>query len=111
MAILHIQKRDNPFAMIDRACLDDARLSWKARGILAYLLSKPDTWEVRTTDLVARSDHDGRDAIRAALRELVTCGYAELQPIQGEDGRMHGKKYLISEIPHGQGANPLGIPE
>jgi len=110
MAILHIQKRDNPFVMIDKACLEDSRLSWKARGILAYLLSKPDNWKVMTCDLVAKSDRDGRDAVLSALRELIEHGYAELQPIQGEDGRMQGKKYLISEVPRDKAANPLGIP-
>ena len=31
--------------------IDDTRLSWAARGMLAYLLSRPAHWEVRVTDL------------------------------------------------------------
>ena len=96
--------------MIDKACLNDTRLSWKARGILAYLLSKPDDWEVLTTDLLVNSDHDGVTAVRSAMKELVDCGYAELQSIQGQDGRMLGRRYIISEISRTEGVNPLGIP-
>ena len=110
MAIIHIDKHDNPYVMIDKKCLEDSHLSWKARGILAYLLSKPKDWEVLTCDLVAKSDNEGRAAIRSAMRELVACGYAALQPIQGEDGRMHGKRYTVSETCRDSLANPLGIP-
>lgn len=66
---------DGPFvaAFIDTA-LRDPRLSWKAKGIAAYLLSKPKGWRIWTADLIKRST-DGRDAVLTGLAELETCGY------------------------------------
>ena len=39
--VIRVRKRPNNFVMIDKTFLEDDRLSFKAKGILAYLLSKP----------------------------------------------------------------------
>ena len=54
--------------------LRDPRLSWKAKGLAAYLLSKPPGWKIWTSDLIRRST-DGRDAVLSGLAELEQCGY------------------------------------
>ena len=70
----------DPFARIPNELLSDARLSWKAKGILAYLCGKPDGWKMRVSD-IAKQSTDGKHAIRAALNELRALGYAEyIQP-------------------------------
>jgi len=38
--IVRTPNRDR-FTIIDKRALEDDRLSWRARGLLAYLLSKP----------------------------------------------------------------------
>jgi hypothetical protein len=88
--IHRITKRDNPFAQIDKRMLGDYRLSWRAKGILSYLLSKPDNWIVRSEEIQSRAT-EGRDAIRAAMKELAKFGYAEL--VNTKDGR----EWLIRE--------------
>lgn len=75
--IIKIRKLENHFAQIDNRVLGDIRLSWKARGILAYLLSKPPNWSVRSED-VTKHGTDGRDAVRSAFAELAKAGYAVL---------------------------------
>ena len=55
MSIVRIQKRKNPYVQIDHRPLNDERLTWEARGVLGYLLSKPDTWEVNIKDLANKS--------------------------------------------------------
>jgi hypothetical protein len=65
---------DNPYCPIARATLQDKKLSWAARGVLGYLLSKPDDWEVAVPDLLKNGDL-GRDGIRAVLKELSAAGY------------------------------------
>ncbi|MFB6272166.1 MAG: hypothetical protein ABEL51_04630 [Salinibacter sp.] len=73
--ILRTQKdRDHPFVILDKTGLDDPRLSWKAKGLLAYLISKPDDWQVRLHELINAST-DGRDATKSGLAELDECGY------------------------------------
>lgn len=96
MSIVRIQKRENPYAQIDKTCLDDISLSWKAKGVLTYLLSKPDKWKVNIDDLKNKST-DGRDAIYSALKELRDAGYAELVNSFDENNKLLGKEWIIHE--------------
>ena len=96
--IVKIKKRENPFAMIDRTALEDSRLSWRARGVLAYLLSKPDDWEVSVQNVINKGK-EGREAIRAVFRELSKFGYCELENVRSESGTLAGKRYVIYEQP------------
>ncbi len=74
-----LRKRTRPGTFIPRAVLRDRRLSFRARGILAHLLDRPAGWDVRAEALAAESDHDGRDKILSALRELGIAGYYRLE--------------------------------
>lgn len=98
MAIIHIKKRENPYTQIDKRCLEDCRLSWRARGILAYLLSKPDNWQVSVKD-IQLGGKEGREAVQAAMKELEKIGYARLESDRGQDGRVLGKRWVICEEP------------
>ena len=50
--IFRISKnKENPYVMMDRRPIENAELSWGAKGVLAYLLSRPDNWTVRLQDL------------------------------------------------------------
>lgn len=82
--------------MIDRAALEDSRLSWKARGILAYLLSKPDDWEVSVKE-IWKSGKEGRNVVQACMKELEEVGYAELKTIRDRKGKVVGKQWIIRE--------------
>lgn len=66
--------KDNPYFMLNRAAVNDEQLSFKAVGILTYLLSKPDTWTIQEEDLIKRHT-DGVTAVRSGLKELQTQGY------------------------------------
>lgn len=98
MPIIRIKKRENPYVQIDRAAIEDNRLSWRARGILAYLLGKPDEWSIHLFDIVNHG-LEGRDAVQAAMKELQEYGYATLQTVRGDGGKMGGKEWVISEQP------------
>ena len=84
--VIRVRTRPNNFVMIDKTFLEDERLSFKAKGILAYLLSKPDNWKVIVGNLVKYSK-DGKSAVYAGLKELKECGYYVKTPIRSEDGR------------------------
>lgn len=96
--IIRTNKRENPYVMIDKYGLNDVRLSWKAKGLLAYLLSKPDDWQIYERDLIKRST-DGRDAVRTGLRELEANGYLSRQQLRGEDGSFRAMEYVVYERP------------
>ena len=63
----------------------DSRLSYKARGILIEILSRPDNWET-SADALAASGPDGRTAVLSGLRELREAGYLETTRQRLEDG-------------------------
>ncbi len=66
--------RKNPYTMISQAVLEDAELSWEARGMLGYLLSKPNDWTVRFTDLVRQSPA-GATKTRRIFKEIEAAGH------------------------------------
>jgi hypothetical protein len=97
--IFRIQKnKDNPYAMIDRRVLENPALSWKAKGLLAYLLSRPDNWEVQIGDLLKRST-DGESATREAINELEVAGHIQKTAERAEGARFLRWVMLIHEHP------------
>ena len=93
-----IKNEDNPFVMIDRRSIENPQLSWKAKGILAYLLSRPDNWVVRLGDLVKRSP-DGVYAVRGAINELKKAGHVYSKEIRDENGKFVQYELEVYELP------------
>lgn len=71
-----VKDKDNPYVMMDKRPIEKPYLSWKAKGILSYLLSRPDDWEIHLQDLVSRST-DGDHATRSGVKELIQVGHIE----------------------------------
>ncbi len=69
---------DVPFTMIPNALLADTDISWKAKGVISYLLGKPAHWKARTKD-IENHGTGGETEVRSALRELRNAGYARLE--------------------------------
>jgi hypothetical protein len=74
------------FVIIPNKAIEDTTLSYRARGVLAYLLSRPDGWQTDSVRL-ADASPEGRDAIRTALRELETVGYLQRDREQNGAGQ------------------------
>lgn len=94
------------FTIIADAALRDTRLSFRATGVLAYLLSFPDGYEVSARRLTAVKA-EGRDAILTALDELQTAGYLHRDRAQLEDGRWT-TTVTVQELPTPE--NPDSVP-
>lgn len=75
-----------PFAQIANSALRDRRLSFKARGILALVLSNVGEWEAGRDWIVEQSDKDGKHAVQEALNELTTLGYRSVAHEQTKAG-------------------------
>jgi hypothetical protein len=67
---------DSEFTQIPNAWLRDSRLSLKAIGLLAQLLSHSPGWSVSIGQL-AKANDCGSDLIRTAVKELEQAGYLE----------------------------------
>ena len=62
------------FAQIHTEALTDGALSFKARGILAYLLSLPAGAEI-SAEKITKSGTDGERAVTSGIKELQDAGY------------------------------------
>lgn len=89
-------KRNTNFTIISNIGMEDDRLTFKAKGILAYLLSKPDDWQVRDRQL-ATVGPDGRAAVQAALSELEKYGYIKRVRERNEQGQWTYTSYVYDE--------------
>lgn len=90
-------KRTGNFTTVRNDYLQDVNLSWKAKGLITYIMSLPPDWLLNLSDLKKRSK-DGRDATAAGLRELITNGYCQRYIIRGDGGTFVGCDYEVSDI-------------
>ena len=52
MSIIRVSKnKNNPYFLMNNTGINDKNLSFKAKGVLAYLISKPDNWYINYRDL------------------------------------------------------------
>jgi hypothetical protein len=67
------------FVSLPNVILNDERLSIEARGMIAYLLSKPPRWQIKTASLaraLSKKDHPlGRTKLTRMLQEAIAAGY------------------------------------
>lgn len=95
------------FTQIYNAALRDKRLTWRARGVLAGLLTHSDGFGITIEQLAKGGAHgpvagEGRDAIRTALGELELYGYLRREQSQDEVTRQFGgTEYMVTDMPDG----------
>ena len=108
MSVIRVNKnKDNPYVMIDKAAIQDKRLSWKAKGILSYLLSLPDDWQIYTTELTKHAP-DGEAALRSGMKELEDAGYLIKEQVRTEAGTFGNINYTVIERPTAWRKSPNG---
>ena len=97
LARLIKQDRGN-YTNISNQLIRDSRLSWKARGIFAYLWSQADEWDFYVSE-VAKHATDGRDALRSGLKELEKYGYLARKPSSSTGGQFDGMSWVLTDKP------------
>ncbi|MFI9772599.1 hypothetical protein ACIHJG_38030 [Streptomyces sp. NPDC052415] len=86
------------FTQIANGLFRDSRLSYRAKGIFGYLSTHRDGWWVTLAHLAPVAP-DGRDAVRAGLRELEHCGYLVRERLRRADGTLGQAVYAITDRP------------
>jgi hypothetical protein len=99
------RRPDTGFTIMANDTIRDSTLSYKARGLLLYLLSLPDDWTVSSEHLARVSDRDGRDAVRTGLAELEAAGYLKRWRHQDAAGRWVNESIIYDRPQHGE--NPV----
>jgi hypothetical protein len=105
--------KQNPYVMISRDMLHDKSISPKAKGVLCYLLSLPNDWQVYHKQLMQALDI-GEEYLNSAIDELIKTGYAK-RSRQRVNGLFQPYTYEISEnkifLPEGENQAGSSSPE
>ena len=76
--------------------LRDKKLSLRAKGLFAYLLTLPDDWDVHFSELLTHHT-DREKGTRGAMGELIDNGYVSITMKRDEGGKIVGNDYLVFE--------------
>ena len=90
-------KKEKNYTVIDNTFIKDTRLSWKAKGLMTYLLSLPDDWTIHLSEIEQHAT-DGKSALRSAINELKEFGYLKAEQ-KRENNRFAEMVYIIIENP------------
>jgi hypothetical protein len=100
MSIVRAPRPAYGFLILRNEVSNDKRLSWAARGLLVYLLSKPDDWNVSVAQLInetKESDNPlGRDGVYKILKQLIDAGYVKKIETKNK-GQFSGIDYIVSD--------------
>jgi len=90
-------ERNEKFSTISLAAVEDPRLSWGAKGLHTYLISRPPNWQIRYVDILRRSKNRAT-ALKGLIRVLKSIGYLEIKPIHGTSGKFSGTEWTVREM-------------
>lgn len=97
--IIRIEKnKENPYIIMHKGFLNEKEMSWQAKGLLTYLLSLPDNWEINLQDLKNRSKN-GRDSTTNIIKELISFGYIIKEQKKDKKGRFDKNLFIVGECP------------
>jgi DnaD/phage-associated family protein len=100
MSIIRVRKDARYFTASNEPFIDK-RLSWETRGLMGYLLTKPDQWQVRIPDLTAQGPAK-LHKIRRMLAEARLYGYMNRIRVTLPDGTFD----WITEVFESPSQNP-----
>ncbi len=111
MSIIRGPRPETKFYTLDKCISEDARLSWASRGLLIFLLGKPDNWEVSVKHLINQTkdvigNKTGRDGVRSILKELEAAGYLTVDRARNDTGAFSGMAYTVCERPMDVSGSP-----
>lgn len=86
---------EDQYAQIPNAWLRDPLLSYRARGILAMLLSHREGWAIGVEDMTTPTER--KDAVRTAVRELEARGYLIRERIRDAQGKLGAVDWILTE--------------
>ena len=108
--IVRAPRPQSNFTVISNGIINESRLTWKARGLLIYLLSKPDHWRTTTAWLAAQS-MDGIASVRTGMNELERLGYIRRVKTQDTLGRWSTHTIIYDQPVDNPGENWLTYPQ
>ena len=96
---------ENQFTQIHNAWVRDPNITYKAKGLLTYLLSHEVGYTI-TIGQIIRESGDGKQSVRSALEELIKAGYLETKRTTDARGYNAGLAYFIKDPANPKSENP-----
>lgn len=102
MAKLKIEKN---YGIIPNDVLNSSRISFKAKGLFAFIQSKPDGWDF-SAERISNQTNEGLTSVRTGLKELEKEGYLIRRKMHNQYGFFE-IEYLLTENPFVE--NPTSV--
>jgi len=97
--LIRLERKLNEFfKTIDLRIIENPVLSWRAKGLHTYLISRPPGWKIWYKDLVQRAT-DGTTAVRSAVKELQDTGYLKIERQLDESKKVIGSRWIVAQTP------------
>lgn len=96
MSIVRVQRKVRDFFVAKNEIMNNPELSFKAKGLWAYAMSRPDDWQFSIEHLVTVSK-ESRTAIYSAIKELIESGYCIKDQKKTSEGKWGSMDYVIFE--------------
>ena len=104
------RKHSGSFAVVPNITVNDDQLSIDALGLLVFLLSKPNDWQVNVANLRKRFCI-GRDRVYAILKQLETVGYVrKTQAKKSKTNQFCSVEYIVFDTPEAAKSDELSEP-
>lgn len=97
MAKIHNTTQSN-YTMVSNLVLRNKNLSWKAKGLLAWLLGCEDGFEISLAGIVAMAK-DGETSVDSAVKELKDNGFVIIERSQASNGQFDGQEWHVFDTP------------
>jgi len=88
----------NRYATTPNELLNNGAISLKAKGLFAFIQSKPDNWAF-SAQRIAKQTKDGKSSIVGGLKELEENGFLVRTAIKTKGGKWNGYDYILSDKP------------
>ena len=97
MSVIHpIRDRRFKFTQLLNSMLEDAELSLKAKGFIAFCMKNKEGWEIYVPQ-VASVLKEGEKAIYSVINECIEAGYAYRYQPRAENGKLLPIKFFICD--------------
>ncbi|QPR68524.1 DnaD domain protein [Lysinibacillus macroides] len=97
--------KNKDYTVINNTSLYDKNLSWKAKAIHVFMLSKPDDWTFHNSEIMQWAT-DGETSFNTALTELKKYGYVKKERRRGKNGKFDWIT-VVYEVPQVEGDGEL----
>ena len=97
MAVFRIEKNKD-YVVMSNHPLRDKRITLKAKGLMAFMLSNKDDWDYTLVGL-SKALKEGVSAIRSTVTELENYGYVSRRKLRDSKGKFIDIEYTIYEYP------------